>query len=664
MSAFVQDNMTLLLWAIPLLPLLGAALNGAVHSRTIRARIKDPEAQPCETCVGWLGTLAVAIPFLIAVLLFFALREAAADGLAKDGFLATLGTWIHAGPLALDWTLRFDQLTACMVMVVTGVGSLIHIYSAGYMHGDPGFAKFFAYLNLFIAMMLMLVMSESLIGLFLGWEGVGLCSYLLIGFWYDDGLKADAGVKAFVVNRIGDLGFLVGMFLLFWYGEHTLSTRAINGMFSGHEAHFPAGIATAAAILLFVGACGKSAQIPLFVWLPDAMAGPTPVSALIHAATMVTAGVYMLARLSPLYAFADGALAVVAVVGAATALMAATIGLAQRDIKKVLAYSTVSQLGYMFLAMGVGAFTAGIFHLITHAFFKALLFLGAGSVIHAMHEEQDIFKMGGLSTRIKLTYGTFLVGALALAGIPGFSGFFSKDEILFEAATGPHMTWVLWGVGSLGALLTALYTGRLLALTFFGKPRFDEKEVHVHESPRSMTSVLSVLAFLSIAGGLLGIPFVMHPLADWLAPVVGEASHHVRGSHGDHSGLEIGLLFAGSAIAIGGVLAGLLFFRCGDLTRAEKLQRNSPGLHRFLAGAWFVDALYATVVVKPLRLCARISGLFDLAVVDGAVNAVGRGARGIGRGLRSTQDGRIGSYSLWFAIGAAVLLITFLRLAA
>ncbi len=642
------------LWLVPLLPLLGAAGNGLLHARTLWRRARAPEGTTVpgpERASGLLGTLVVAASFAVAVAAFLVLR-----GLPPEQRVLTahLAPWIQAGALDVSWSLLVDPLSATMMLVVTGVSALIHLYSTGYMHGDPGFARYFAYLNLFVAMMLVLVLSDTLLGLFLGWEGVGLCSYLLIGFWYEDGLKADAARKAFIVNRIGDFGFLVGMFLLYWGGAGTLGFAGVNE--AAMDGTIPAGLLTLAAVGLFVGCTGKSAQIPLFVWLPDAMAGPTPVSALIHAATMVTAGVYLVARMADTFA-AAGILPVIAVVGTLTALLAATIGLAQRDIKKVLAYSTVSQLGYMFLGLGVGAFSAAVFHLVTHAFFKALLFLGAGSVIHAMGGRQDMLGMGGLRRRIPITWTTMLVGALALAGIPGFAGFFSKDEILFRTATGPTAPWLLWAVGAGGALLTALYTGRLLALTFLGKPRFDADEVHVHESPPSMTVPLRVLAVLSVLGGLLGIPLLLHPLETWLAPVVEEAAVATRGeAHPDHL-LEIGLLVVGSAIGLAGLIWGVRRFQ-RDVAGQQAALDAPRGLQRVLAGAWFVDELYAAVVLAPLKALRVLCAAFDTFVIDFVVNALASLSRRLGQVVRRVQSGGVGDYALWFGLGAAVIVLT------
>ncbi len=642
------------IWLIPLLPLAGTLLNGWLHARVLRRRAAgDTQAAAPEKAAAWIGSLAVAAAFLVSLIAFF--RLLALDEHARV-LTGSLGTWIEAGPLTVSWTLTFDPLSAVMALVVTGVGALIHVYSIGYMRGDPGFARYFAYLNLFIAAMLILVLSSSLPGLFLGWEGVGLCSYLLIGFWYDQGEKADAARKAFIVNRIGDFGFLIGMFLLFWGGMGTLELAGINANVTGPNPISP-GIATLAGLCLFLGCCGKSAQIPLHIWLPDAMAGPTPVSALIHAATMVTAGVYLVARLAPFFAFAPGVLPVIACVGALTALVAATIGLAQKDIKKVLAYSTVSQLGYMFLGLGVGAFSVAIFHLVAHAFFKALLFLCSGSVIHAMHDEQNMFRMGGLRDKLPVTYKTMLIGSFALAGVPLFSGFFSKDEILFRAVTGPTAPLVLWIVGTLGALLTALYIGRLISLTFLGTPRYDTAKVTPHESPAVMTRPLVALAFLAVAGSLLGLPHILEPLEHWLAPVTEQASRAVRGAGEAGAGLEVLLMLVGAAVALGGLAYGIRLYRSGDLSRGRALAEKRPQLHQALENAWYFDLAYHLFVVLPLKVVAFVALLFDQGVIDGLVNRAASLSRAAGARVRRIQSGGTGDYAFWLGAGATLFLV-------
>jgi NADH-quinone oxidoreductase subunit L len=564
-----------------------------------------------------------------------------------------------------------------MLLVVTGIGFLIHLYSIGYMaHEDEqGFARFFAYLNLFTGMMLLLVLGGSLPVLFVGWEGVGLCSYLLIGFWYDrmfdakTGMTcADAGRKAFIVNRIGDAGFILGTLLLLSVTGTTEIQKILGTSLSP-------GVATAAALLLFVGVCGKSAQIPLYVWLPDAMAGPTPVSALIHAATMVTAGVYLLARMGGLYLQSPQALLVVAVVGALTALFAATIGIAQTDIKKVLAYSTVSQLGYMVLGAGVGAFGAGVFHLMTHAFFKALLFLGAGSVIHALSGEQDIMKMGGLRKRLPWTHATFLVAVLAIAGVPPLAGFFSKDAILWSALSSPHGSRVLWGIGVLTAGLTAFYMMRLYLLVFGGTSRLShEAEHHLHESPAVMLLPLIVLAIGSCVAGFVGVP-------RWLG---GYASHIAAAERGVllTENLAMGVTILASAAGL--LLAWLLYAQRAD--RPRRLAAAAPGLHRLVQDAFRVDALYGLLVVRPYARLAQAlawadsrvvdgvvngaalvtlgssytSRAFDLGVVDGLVNLSGWTARRVSVGLRRLQGGVVQSYATAMVAGLFVLVSAYL----
>jgi NADH-quinone oxidoreductase subunit L len=496
------------IFLIPLFPLVGVLINGLLLGRLPRP------------VVSFVACSTVGLSFVTSLLLFF---ELVGMEPAHRILQQTLFTWIPSASFNANVAFLLDPLSAVMILVVTGVGFLIHVYSTGYMHHDPCFGRYFTYLNLFTFSMLMLVLADNFLLMFVGWEGVGLCSYLLIGFWFEKKSAADAGKKAFIVNRIGDFGFLLGMFVIFWnIGSLDFLTVAEKA-----PAIFVAGggLITAACLLLFVGAIGKSAQIPLYVWLPDAMEGPTPVSALIHAATMVTAGVYMVARSSALYMLAPDALLVVAIIGAGTAFFAATIGLAQNDIKRVLAYSTVSQLGYMFLACGVAAFTAGIFHLVTHAFFKALLFLGAGSVIHAMSDQQDMRRMGGLKKYLPVTFGTMLIATLAISGIPGMSGFFSKDEILWKSFSSDHGHWALWVIGVATAGLTAFYMFRLIYLTFYGKERMDDHtRGHIHESPRSMTVPLMILAVLSVVGGFVGVPHVFFGATNyferWLEPVI------------------------------------------------------------------------------------------------------------------------------------------------
>jgi NADH-quinone oxidoreductase subunit L len=632
------------LWIIPLLPLLGSAINGLLGA-------KWPNKIVNIAAIGSTG-----LSFLAAL---EAVREFFDSGQVL--FRKEFVTWITAGSFRAGFDLQMDQLTVVMVLVVTGVGWLIHIYATGYMAHEGGYYRFFSYLNLFMFFMLILVLAANYVLLFVGWEGVGLSSYLLIGFYFLKTSAADAGKKAFIVNRIGDFGFMLGMFLLF----RTFGTLDFQTLFTKADpwpadamGHF--GTFTIACLLLFMGATGKSAQLPLYVWLPDAMEGPTPVSALIHAATMVTAGVYVVARSHILFAHAPTAMLVVAIVGCATAFFAATIGLVQTDIKRVLAYSTVSQLGYMFLACGVGAFTAGIFHLMTHAFFKALLFLAAGSVIHAIGGEQDMNKMGGLSKKIRWTYGTMLVATLAITGIPMFAGFFSKDAILFAAfqsETGGH---VLYAFGLLTALLTAFYMFRLIFLTFFGKPRYDEKKVHVHESPWSMLGPLVVLAVLSIIGGWFVLPaFFQGPdyFANFLGPIFGaRESLEAAGATAAH---QLELILAGVAVAAALIGLGVAYWMyIKKPGKADSLAKSMRPAYTTLLNKYYVDEMYAAVVVRPL-LWISTNVLWkevDVAGIDGTVNGIAHGAAAIGDGVRHSQSGNTRSYAVWVVVGAIVLL--------
>jgi NADH-quinone oxidoreductase subunit L len=647
------------LWLLPLLPLLGSAVCGAIHFATLRARRRDPAASGPAGLAAWVACGAVAGSLAISIA---ALVRLAGAG-APPALESSAWRWFSAGPLAIDVAMVADHLSSVMLLVVTGVGLLIHVYSVGYMKGDPGFAKFFAFLNLFVFAMLVLVLSSSLLGLFVGWEGVGLCSYLLIGFWYEKGWPAEAGQKAFVMNRIGDACFLAGSFLLVTlFGTLDLSdlTAAVPELLASRP-----GALALAALLLFGGACGKSAQWPLFTWLPDAMAGPTPVSALIHAATMVTAGVYLVARLNPLFAGSPTVLAVIGIVGALTALIGASTAVVQRDIKKVLAYSTVSQLGYMFLGLSVGAWGAAIFHLVTHAFFKGLLFLGAGSVIHGMHDEQDMHRMGGLRHTMPRTFWTFLAGAAALSGLPLMSGFFSKDEILASAFASGGFQIILWGVGVAAAAMTAFYTWRMVALTFFGPERFDREHVHPHESPAVMTVPLTILAVLSVAGGLLGLPAVVafpRVLERWLAPVVAPGNAVLRAHGGGElphlsHGAEWALLALGAAIALVFAWLGFRTFERGPEADL-RLRARRPELAGFLGRAWGVDAAYRTLVVQPLKLLAFLVAVFvDQLAIDGAVNGAAALARAAGGRLRAVADGRVKSYALWMGAGTAAITL-------
>jgi NADH-quinone oxidoreductase subunit L len=633
------------LWIIPLLPLLGSAINGLFGA-------KWPNKYVNMAAIGSTG-----LSFLLAL---EAVREFFDSGQVL--FRKEYFTWIAAGNFRAGFDLQMDQLTVVMMLVVTGVGWLIHIYATGYMAHEGGYYRFFSYLNLFMFFMLILVLAANYVLLFVGWEGVGLSSYLLIGFYFLKKSASDAGKKAFIVNRIGDFGFMLGMFLLFrtfhTLDFTTLFQAASNPAWTSEGwGHF--GTFTVACLLLFMGACGKSAQLPLYVWLPDAMEGPTPVSALIHAATMVTAGVYVVARSHVLFAHSETALVVVAIVACATAFFAATIGLVQTDIKKVLAYSTVSQLGYMFLACGVGAFSAGIFHLMTHAFFKALLFLAAGSVIHAMGGEQDMNRMGGLSKKIRWTYGTMLIATLAITGIPPLAGFFSKDAILLGAyqIPGGHP---LYAVGLLTALLTSFYMFRLIFLTFHGKQRYDDHKVHVHESPWSMLGPLVVLAVLSVVGGWVAAPaFLGGPdyFANFLSPVFGgRESVEVLGEAAAHT-LELTLAF----VAVGAALAGWGVAYWLYLVRPEKangLAKSMAPAYRTLLNKYYVDELYDAVIVKPLAWISTnvLWKVVDVEAIDGTVNGIAGGATAIGDGVRHAQSGNTRSYAVWVVVGALVLL--------
>jgi NADH-quinone oxidoreductase subunit L len=644
-SAELADTASALLRWIPLLPLLGSAA--------------------CIGCsaAGWRSASRLIAP--LAVLAAFAVSVAAVAAMhAGDAALIDrVYSWIAVAPLSIDAAFRLDRLSSVLVLIITGVGFLIHVYSVGYMHDDEDEARYFAYLNLFTAAMLILVLGDSLPVLFIGWEGVGLCSYLLIGFWYKDLANADAGQKAFIANRVGDAAFLIGMFLLFWtladLGQPSLRFTDVNAMAAALQAQAP-GVVTVVCLLLLIGATGKSAQIPLFVWLPDAMAGPTPVSALIHAATMVTAGVYMMCRLSPVYIHSEVALNVVASIGAATALFAATIAVVQRDLKKILAYSTVSQLGYMVMAVGVGAFSAAIFHLMTHAFFKALLFLCAGSVMHAMHGELDVYRMGGLRKQMPITAATFLVGALAIAGVPIFAGFFSKDLILESAFAGGH--YVVWLIGLCAAALTAFYVFRAYFLAFEGASRVEpHRAVHLHESPATMTVPLVILAVLSLVGGWVGLPHGVlwgnhldHYLQPSLAALHG-GEHHLGGA------TVLLLTLVATTIALGSVAVAFSMYvkRPGS---ADRVQQRAGGLYELLWHKYYVDEIYAALILNPYMELSRLAWqVVDVRGVDGAINGIARLTGGIGEGLRRLQTGNVQSYALVMLVGAACLMWVLFR---
>jgi len=639
-----------ILWIVPALPLLGAAING-LFGKTWPNKIVNTVALSA-TGLSFLGALE-------AVREFF---EQGQQLVHKHFF-----DWITAGNFTAGFDLQMDQLTVVMVLVVTGVGFLIHIYSTGYMSHEGGYYRFFSYLNLFMFFMLILVLAANYVLLFVGWEGVGLASYLLIGFYFLKKSASDAGKKAFIVNRIGDFGFMLGMFLLF----KTFGTLDFTQLFAkaapwSHESWGVFGTFTVACLLLFTGACGKSAQLPLYVWLPDAMEGPTPVSALIHAATMVTAGVYVVARSHILFTHSETAMVVVAIVGCATAFFAATIGLVQTDIKKVLAYSTVSQLGYMFLGCGVGAFGAGIFHLMTHAFFKALLFLAAGSVIHAMGGEQDMRHMGGLSKKIKWTYATMLIATLAIAGFPPLAGFFSKDSILGAAfqIPGGHP---LYAVGLLTALLTSFYMFRLIFLTFHGKQRYDEHHVHVHESPWSMLGPLVILAILSIVGGWLAAPAFLpggtDHFANFLAPVFGGA--HAEGEAALSEAAAHSLELTLAVVAVFAALIGLLtafWLYLRQPGKPAEIAKSLKPVYDTLYNKYYVDEAYGAAIVKPLLSLSTnvLWKIIDVEAIDGTVNGIAHGATATGDVTRRTQSGNTRSYAVWVVVGAlAILIIVF-----
>jgi NADH-quinone oxidoreductase subunit L len=627
-----------LVWLVPLIPLIGFLINGLGRNTFSKGLI------------GVIGSAAILIPFLISIGIFLALGSD-----TQKSHEIFLFDWISAGSLKIPLSFLVDPLSSIMLLIITGVGFLIHIYSIGYMHDDAGFGKFFSYLNLFIFFMLLLVLGSNYIVMFIGWEGVGLCSYLLIGFWYTNSSYASAAKKAFVMNRIGDLGFLLGVFFIFT----TFGSIEFSKIFPQAANMLPGdGTITLIALLLFIGACGKSAQLPLFTWLPDAMAGPTPVSALIHAATMVTAGIYMIARSNVLFDLAPMVQHLIAIIGLATALIGALIALTQTDIKKVLAYSTVSQLGYMFLGLGVGAYDGGFFHVITHAFFKALLFLGAGSVIHAMHHEQDMRHMGGLRKKLPITFITMLIGTLAIAGLPPFSGFFSKDEILAHVF---EHSKVMWAIGVFTAFLTAFYMFRMLFLTFFGTYRgTHHAEEKIHESPLSMTVPLIVLAILSAVGGFIGIPEVLgghHWLSQWLSPVI---MHHPEA--GDHSTefMLMGITIAGVLISIG--IAWSRYVKQNHIPVPDEAQR--PVLANISYHKFYLDEIYDSIIRKPLDgLSTFFYKIVDNKIVDGIVNGLGWGTSEASKGLRLLQSGNVGFYIFMMVLGIiSLLLYTYLSL--
>ena len=630
-----MNNILQIAWLIPFLPLAGFLITGLGRNAL------------SKSASGFIASAMIFGSFALSVFVFLQVKN---GNIYSPHYFDLLN--IESLKIAFDF--KIDQLSSLFLLIITGVGFLIHVYSTSYMHEEPAkdFAKYFSFLNLFVFFMLLLVMGGNYIIMFIGWEGVGLCSYLLIGYWFKNNDYTNAGKKAFIMNRIGDLGFLLALFWLI----SKLGTVNYDEVFSAANiAKLTATDITGITALMFVGATGKSAQIPLYTWLPDAMAGPTPVSALIHAATMVTAGIYMIARSNILYTMAPATMGVVAIVGLATAIVAATIALKQNDIKKVLAYSTVSQLGYMFLGLGVGAYTGAVFHVMTHAFFKALLFLGAGSVIHAMSGEQDMRNMGGLKKYMSTTHLTFLIGCIAIAGMPPFSGFFSKDEILAAAfAKNP----ILWGVGVLGAMMTAFYMFRLYAMTFLGKFRgTHEQEHHLHESPAAITIPLIILAFLAVIGGWIGIPEVFmhggHRLEAFLEPVFAQ-SKALQVKHELSHSTEFLLMGVSVALSLAALLFGLKKF---SNYKKEK-SKEETGFGKILENKWYVDELYDNIIVKPLHsLSVFFNNVVEKKGIDGLVNGTGKFVNYGSRQLRWLQSGQVGVYVLLMVIGMVTLFI-------
>lgn len=630
-----------LVWGIPLLPLVGFLINGLGYKLIPKS------------IASIIGCSTILFAFGIVVTLFL--------GLMNNNIPTTTINYhdfITVGNFNVSFSFLIDELSVFMMLIITGIGFLIHIYSAGYMHDDEGFVKFFAYLNLFIFFMLLLVLGANYVILFIGWEGVGLCSYLLIGFWFKNNAYNDAAKKAFIVNRIGDLGFLLGIFLIVItfgsvdYGTVFTTAKGLQIDTLGLT------IITGITLLLFVGAMGKSAQIPLYTWLPDAMAGPTPVSALIHAATMVTAGVYMVARSGVLFALTPVTMTIIAIVGITTLIFAATIGLAQNDIKKVLAYSTVSQLGYMFLALGVGSFTGALFHVMTHAFFKALLFLGAGSVIHAMSGEQDIRKMGNLSKNLPITFITFLIGTIAISGIPPFAGFFSKDEILAKAY---EVSPIFWIFGIIGAGFTAFYMFRLLFLTFFGTFRgTHDQEHHLHESPLSMTVPLIILALLSVIGGFLNVPEVLggnSMLSDYFAPVFEDANMILASPEHHLSHSTEFILMGISVFAALTAIAAAYIIYVGKKTVPVSDSLANGKLYKLVYNKYYVDEFYNAVITKPLDILSKfLYSVIELLGIDKLVNLIGSATIQSSKGLRLAQSGNIGFYIFAMVLGLVIMV--------
>lgn len=636
-------NHALLILTLLMAPLLGFVFNG------LRYRSQN------YLLAGSVATAMAWISFMCSIGLYAMLLALPPEARVLE---TRFFQWMDVGSLKVPFGFVVDQISVIMILVITGVGSLIHLFSVGYMSHDERPSKYFAYLNLFLFNMLLLVLGDNLLITFVGWEGVGLCSYLLIGFWFTDPAKAAAGMKAFVVNRIGDAGFLIGIFILFFtFG--TVDYSDLLAVLPQVAESSWTGPITLACLCLFIGATGKSAQIPLYVWLPDAMAGPTPVSALIHAATMVTAGVYLFVRLSGLLILAPHAMEVIAWTGALTALVAATIGMTQWDIKKILAYSTVSQLGYMFLAIGVGAFSAAQFHLMTHAFFKALMFLGSGSVIHAMHEEQDVRQMGGLRKYMPITHGTFVLGWLAIIGMPPFAGFFSKDEILWLTFSGHHGSKALWFIGAITAVCTAFYMTRLMALTFWGKSRFG-KDVHPHESPTTMTVPLMILGLLSVIGGWVGIPHVIgeilpgHPgnfFHHWLEPVIAKT----QAGHGS-AAMEWGLM--GLSVGLAGIAAWFAYDSYAVHTdRPAKLAAAVGPLHKLVSNKYLVDEFYFASIVNPLIKASKALWIYiDVNVIDKATYFAGDLVSGLAGFAKTLQNGKTQSYAMYMAVGLVIIL--------
>ncbi|WP_208025473.1 NADH-quinone oxidoreductase subunit L [Niastella caeni] len=631
-----MNNVLQLVWLVPFFPLVGFLINGLFRK------------QLSKSLISIIGSGMVLASFVVSVLLFTEVKNG-------NTHVANLFDFISFGSLSIPFAFQIDQLSSLFLLIITGVGFLIHVYSAAYMHEERNdhFGRYFCYLNLFVFSMLLLVLGANYVIMFIGWEGVGLCSYLLIGYWFKNTEYNNAAKKAFIMNRIGDLGFLIAIFwLIAKLGTVTYTTPEGTGVFDVFNKLTRTDY-IGITLLLFVGATGKSAQLPLYTWLPDAMAGPTPVSALIHAATMVTAGIYMIARSNILYTMAPETQSVVAAIGLATALFAATIAIKQNDIKKVLAYSTVSQLGYMFLGLGVGAYTGAVFHVMTHAFFKALLFLGAGSVIHAMHHEQDIRNMGGLKKHLPVTHLTFLIGCIAIAGIPPFSGFFSKDEILAAAFAKDHLYYYL---GVAGALMTAFYMFRLYATTFLGKFRgTEEQKHHLHESPAAMTIPLIVLAILSIAGGFIGMPEVFnmgeHKLEHFLAPIFEASASYKEVPHLDHE-TEYMLMGISVGVAVLAILVALFRY-------SKKPEVHEPaGFGKVLADKWYIDELYQFIIVKPMQWFARfLNNIIEKNFIDWLINGVGRTVNYTSRQVRLLQSGLVGNYVLLMVLSMLALFV-------